>query len=517
MKKAIAIILVSLVMILLCACGKEETIVSEPTSNQTENSIAPTNSQPESSADSIISNQPVSSKDEESEASKEQSSERETEESSDDPLEEFFTLTENPIDGSGGTIQFRGIEYKFDNFCTPIRYSESETKNVILIQIGAKITNITDESQLPNFLYYRVYGADRIQSENYSSYLAKEYGATIGNNCIDFSSELAPSESDYRYFYLLYNGDGKYSIVFNDLESEKITLDFFISLLGEIPTSDRNKYGPGETFTFDGLEITLDTSYTIVQVDNRYSDKNGKEVIMIGAVVKNTSISKNKLGMFDFKLFGSKGVELDGVSSYFDEAIDNAGSLKQGGAYHKYFYLLYDGDGTYSVDFENYSDEKSVEFTVSAEKAFDEPIVVPYDELPSFLIVGVGVHTPGETFTFDGLEITLDSDYSFTKVENRYSENNGKDVVRVGATVKNVSAEKNKLSIFDIELFGSKGSKLSDISSYFDDAIDYAGELKPDGEYHSYFYLLYDGDGIYSIDFENYSESESVEFKIVKE
>ena len=82
--------------------------------------------------------------------------------------------------------------------------------------------------------------------------------------------------------------------------------------------------------------------------------------------------------------------------------------------------------------------------------------------------------------------------------------------------VKNVSSEKHKLNMFYYDVFGSQGVELASVSAYFDNAIDYAGELKPSASYKSNFYFLYDGDGKYSIDFDNYDEKLSVEFDITK-
>lgn len=122
----------------------------------------------------------------------------------------------------------------------------------------------------------------------------------------------------------------------------------------------------------------------------------------------------------------------------------------------------------------------------------------------------------GDTFVFDGLELTFDSNYSFVTIENRYSEHNGKSVIKLGVNVKNVSSQKNSLNMFYYNLFGSQGTELDSITSYFDDTIDYAGDLKPEASYKSYFYILYDGDGKYSIDFDNYSQELSVEFNVTR-
>lgn len=122
----------------------------------------------------------------------------------------------------------------------------------------------------------------------------------------------------------------------------------------------------------------------------------------------------------------------------------------------------------------------------------------------------------GDTITFDGLELTFDTTYSFVTVDNQFSDQNGKDVIKLGINVKNVSPDTNSLNMFYYTLFGSQGTELDDITAYFDDSVDFAGDLKPDASYKTYFYILYDGDGKYSIDFDNYSEQLSVEFDVTK-
>lgn len=122
----------------------------------------------------------------------------------------------------------------------------------------------------------------------------------------------------------------------------------------------------------------------------------------------------------------------------------------------------------------------------------------------------------GDTILFDGLQLTFDTTYSFDSVKNEFSEFNGRSVVKLGVTVKNVSSEKNSLNMFYYSLFGSKGTELNGVAAYFDDVIDFAGDLKPGASYKSYFYILYDGNGKYSIDFDNYKQELSVEFNVTK-
>ncbi len=125
-------------------------------------------------------------------------------------------------------------------------------------------------------------------------------------------------------------------------------------------------------------------------------------------------------------------------------------------------------------------------------------------------------YTLGDTFEFDGLEFTLDTEYSFTTIDNEFSDLNNSDVIKLGVTVKNVSDETTSLNMFYYSLFGSQGTELDNVSAYFDDSIDYEGDLRPETSYKTYFYILYDGDGTYGIDFDNYSEEVSVEFDITK-
>lgn len=122
-----------------------------------------------------------------------------------------------------------------------------------------------------------------------------------------------------------------------------------------------------------------------------------------------------------------------------------------------------------------------------------------------------------ETFKFDDLEITIGSNILYTTVSNRFSDYNGKEVVKIPVTVKNLKDETHSLNMFYYKVFGSQGTELDSISSYFDDdCIDYAGDLRSEASYTKYFYFLYDGNGTYAIEFDNWSNKIIVEFDINK-
>lgn len=123
-------------------------------------------------------------------------------------------------------------------------------------------------------------------------------------------------------------------------------------------------YGFNETFVFDDLEITIGNNYSFDKVDNHYSDYHNQTVIKLPITVKNLSVETHSLNMFDYDVYGSNGVEVRTLGSYFDDDIDYAGNLRAGASYTKYLYIQYDGDGTYALEFENYSTKINVEFEI---------------------------------------------------------------------------------------------------------------------------------------------------------
>ena len=122
----------------------------------------------------------------------------------------------------------------------------------------------------------------------------------------------------------------------------------------------------------------------------------------------------------------------------------------------------------------------------------------------------------GSTFTFEDFEISFGNNYSFTTVENTYSEYNGKAVVKVPVTLKNLKETSNHLNMYYHEYYGPTGTQLPSLRTYFSsDAIDY-GYLSAGETQTKYIYLLYDGDGKYKIKFNNYKEEKTVYLNIKK-
>lgn len=129
--------------------------------------------------------------------------------------------------------------------------------------------------------------------------------------------------------------------------------------------TSKNEYGFNETFEFDGLEITIGSEYEFTTVNNRYSEYNNQVTIKLPITVKNISQETTGLNMFYYDVYGSQGTEVKSLNSYFDENIDDAGDLRSGASYTKYIYFLYEGNGKYDIEFDNWSEHKVVEFNIT--------------------------------------------------------------------------------------------------------------------------------------------------------
>ena len=125
----------------------------------------------------------------------------------------------------------------------------------------------------------------------------------------------------------------------------------------------------------------------------------------------------------------------------------------------------------------------------------------------------------GETFTMADFEVTLGTNYSFVKIDNQFSERYGQDVVKLPVTIKNVGSETTSFPL-TIDYFGSKGTEVDNPSYYFDDNLSTSSNLRPGASQSGYLYFMYDGNGVYGLDFEElFSWSDdtiSVEFEVTK-
>lgn len=124
--------------------------------------------------------------------------------------------------------------------------------------------------------------------------------------------------------------------------------------------------------------------------------------------------------------------------------------------------------------------------------------------------------TYGDTFTFDGFELTIYDTIEWTSIVNKYSDYNGKEVVLIPVHIKNLSGETGTINMFYINLFGSAGTELDSVSTYFDNILGYSGDLRDGAEADVYLAVLYDGDGDYYVEFDSFGEKVEVKLPILK-
>ena len=120
-----------------------------------------------------------------------------------------------------------------------------------------------------------------------------------------------------------------------------------------------------QVIKFNGLELTI-KGYSFTEVDNKYSEHYGKTVIKIPVTIKNVASDPQTLYSVYYKLFCTNGVESANVGYYFDDDVSQGGDLLPGASYNKSFYIVYDGDGVYTIVLDNLLfDEKTIKIQVT--------------------------------------------------------------------------------------------------------------------------------------------------------
>ena len=122
----------------------------------------------------------------------------------------------------------------------------------------------------------------------------------------------------------------------------------------------------------------------------------------------------------------------------------------------------------------------------------------------------------GEMFEFSNMQITIGTDYTFTTLNSSNSTKNGMILVKLPITVKNLSNDENHLNMFYSNIYDPSDKKLTKQSSYFDDTIDSADDLKSGESYTKYYYFEYTTDGIYKVKFNNYTSKIDVNVEVKK-
>ncbi len=120
----------------------------------------------------------------------------------------------------------------------------------------------------------------------------------------------------------------------------------------------------------------------------------------------------------------------------------------------------------------------------------------------------------GEKFVFDNFEIVINDNYTIETMENEYSDYNEKMIVRLPIVIRNLDSKSRNLDIYDYEILDSHYAIMNNASAYYDDSIDHSSPLEPYEIYVKYFYFIFAGNDIYTVQFGNNKEKVLVNIKI---
>lgn len=163
-----------------------------------------------------------------------------------------------------------------------------------------------------------------------------------------------------------------------------IVINMFGSLLfWTVPTTTTTTYTPSTTipstnnnstatikegakFKFDVYEMALGQNYEIVKDEKTSSSHYGENIIKLPVSIKNTSDSTSHLNMYYYDYYAPNGEEIESVRFDFGSAADAIDfvSLEPGETKIQYFYIIYKGNGKYKIKFDNYKEQKTVEFNI---------------------------------------------------------------------------------------------------------------------------------------------------------
>lgn len=130
-------------------------------------------------------------------------------------------------------------------------------------------------------------------------------------------------------------------------------------------SKEESKPQSANSVVFDDLEITVNPNISLTKLDNQFSDLDGSTVLVVPVTVKNVSDETKGLNPFYVKYFGSKGTELDDLYFYFDDGSKLFNDVRPNADTTSNLYMIYDGDGTYYVSFNSFSEKKEIAIDVS--------------------------------------------------------------------------------------------------------------------------------------------------------
>ena len=253
----------------------------------------------------------------------------------------------------------------------------------------------------------------------------------------------------------------------------------------------------GEVFEFNGLEITVGETFGFGRMSMlAYERYAGEYFFTVPVEVTNISLASHGLDFWEYMFFSPSGNQISEIGfEFIEDEIGYRGNLQPGASKSGYFHILYSGDGDYIVEFYlETSEATTLEIILTFHVEFDFA-AVPIVQTQ---------FTLGDTFEFDGFEITFGDEISWGIIDSYYWwDLNDEPYFYIPFVATNNGTEMNSLG-FWLYTFNPNGSAsdtylLPSILEHEDfPLIDH---VRAGDTISGHIYFLYDGDGEYVVAF----------------
>ncbi len=125
-------------------------------------------------------------------------------------------------------------------------------------------------------------------------------------------------------------------------------------------------YKLGEEFKFMDFTIKVSDIVSYETIDKELSTDNNLTVMKVPITLKNNGNEENHLSMFYYKLYNPNDEEIMSKGQYFEDSLDYSENLKPGDEYTKYIYIPYSSNGSYTIEFNNFS--KKIKIIINSNK-----------------------------------------------------------------------------------------------------------------------------------------------------
>lgn len=272
---------------------------------------------------------------------------------------------------------------------------------------------------------------------------------------------------------------------------------------------------PAGAVDFESLVIALNldtSSWTWDQIDNAQSPNNGSLVVGIPVTATNNDDASRVLSPLYCKILDPNGNEQPDITAYYGDDILTKGSIGAGSSESGSIHLLYRGEGTYTLGFDNLLGAK-VDLKVDVPSARSTgmrsiPAQLSAADASTAIPAGSSFIVNGMTLTFD---TDRDTDGNGERDTYRWAMIDAPDdpawngVWCVGApvTVVNSSTQADAITADIYGKFGPDFQRQGDPAPFFPDDITAVGLIQPGATAQGYMYLTYSGDNTYYIVFDN--------------